>query len=129
MKDNYYWWVREIAEATDVKKVNEMLKQGWSLISIKEGARVEYGEKGAVQTMFVIYILGRGEQSQAPQQPAGEQKPAGVWKKNPDGSEWAYVNDVPNELLEKAKNKATENGYKYELSKSGKVIRRKPVKQ
>ena len=126
-KENYYYWVREITETNDVKKVNELLKQGWSLLSIKEGSKVDFSEKGTTQTVFVIYILGRGEQRQAPQNV--QDKSAGVWKKNPDGSEWAYATDVPKELVEKAKQKAVENGYQYEISKSGKAVRRKPVKQ
>lgn len=60
-RDNYYGWVREVAEATTAAKANELLKQGWSLIAIKERLQTAHVGNGEIQNTLIVYILARGE--------------------------------------------------------------------
>lgn len=114
-KENYYSWVREVVQEQDVAKVNELLSRGYRLLSIKELSEIAVSEKGSSQRVFIVYILGRGEED--------------VWKKNPDGTEWAYVERVPQELVKKAESSSSSDGYVYWLTSSRKIIKRKKAPQ
>mgnify|MGYP001773138059 CR=1 FL=1 len=120
-KDNYYGWVREVVLEQDVEKVNELLSKGYQLLSIKEKVETAVSDKGTYQKTSVLFILGKGFRGQA--------DPSKVWKKNPDGTEWAYVRDVPEDLRIKAEKPFVMNGYIYWLSTTKKTIKKKPLKQ
>ncbi|MDP7976581.1 MAG: hypothetical protein ACP5LX_06620 [Nitrososphaeria archaeon] len=108
--ENRFGWVKEVAVETDVSRVNRMLAQGYELLAVKGCTS---------QNLYVVFVLVKGAK--------GSRKE--IWKKNPDGSEWAYAKEADQELLNRAKSPFVRDGYIYWVAKNGKSIHRKPVYQ
>ncbi len=119
-KSSYYGWVKEVVEEREVEKVNELLSKGYRLLSIREKMEVSVSDRGSSQKTSVVYILGKGYEVDSNSEE--------VWRKNPDGTEWAYAKDVPEYLLKKAESPYFSNGYIYWLSKTKRTVKRALVR-
>ena len=110
--------VDEIVVASEVDKVNELLKQGFRIIKITKMTRTEQLEGGKTATYeFLVFVLGK----RTP-------KTFALWNPLKTGGEWAFADSKElKELVEKIKSTGgiwKDDRYVYYLSKDGRFIRR-----
>ena len=60
-EERYYSNVREIREETDAKAVNELLKEGWELLAIREKSTTIATADSITKRQQIVYVLGRTE--------------------------------------------------------------------
>ena len=126
MEEKYYQNITELVQV-DVAKANELLKQGYEILTIREITESKETQKGIVVNTKPVVIMGKKAYSQAapqaaPQEGIDEKLSALQWAqgKNKD-SEVAPANDEALQLLKEGK--VVGKQYTYYLTKDKQVLR------
>jgi len=128
MEEKYYQNIVELVQV-DVEKANELLKQGYEILTIREITESKETQKGVTINTKPVIIMGKKAYSQAAPQAAppavegiDEKLSALQWTKGKNkDSEVAPANDEALQLLKDGK--IVGKQYTYYLTKDKQVLR------
>jgi len=122
MEEKYYQNITELVQV-DVEKANELLKQGYEILTIREVTESKETQKGIVVNTKPVVIMGKKTSPQAaPQEGIDEKLSALQWSKGKNkDSEVAPANDEALQLLKEGK--VAGKQYIYYLTKDKQVLR------